>query len=268
MNKNQINNKISEECFKIIFIGSSNAGKSKIISTFTGDNIKSKTVGMNIYIKYYDLEDKRIRVELWDSSGNKNYRTSINSFYKNFDAIVVVFDVTDKNSLFELNFWENELENYSSEKDLRYIVRNKIDLIRDSNISLDSTNMIEEFSPEETKHIDLNYKRKFSLTAMNDILVYKMFDFIIMDIYVKKHNIKLDIDFKSNKKRHGNRKSEDSNVSFNLVESNRIGSGSNLSIEKERSFKNSETNKPIKISSYENKTSNNGTNSSSSNCYY
>lgn len=268
MNKNQINNKINEECFKIIFVGSSNAGKSKIISTFTGDNIKSKTVGMNIYIKYYDLEDKRIRVELWDSSGNKNYRTSINSFYKNFDAIIVVFDVTDKNSIFELNFWENEVEIYSNEKDLRYIVRNKIDLIRESNISLESNNILDEFTLEENKHIDLKYSRKFSITALNDILVYKMFDFIMMDIYKKKHNIKLDIDFISNKKKHGSRKSEDSNISFNLTESNRIGSGSNLNIEKENSFKTSDMNKSIKITSFENKVSNKVSNNSSSNCYY
>lgn len=191
--------KTSIPTYKVVLTGKSGVGKSKIISNFTGNVINSKTVGTNFYVRQMEVNNKPIRLEIWDTSGDNNLRTLVNSFYKNAHAVLVIFDSSDPISLYEVNFWEKEIKTFLSEQCIRYIVKNKIDLITDKN-SLTNENTSTVNNPtgelntkkeimshvtvtdEEEKFFELNYTEKFAISALYDVGVENMFKVIANDL--------------------------------------------------------------------------------------
>lgn len=46
----------------------------------------------------------------WDTAGQDRFRTITSSYYKGANGILVVFDVTDRDSFNNLKYWLSEIE--------------------------------------------------------------------------------------------------------------------------------------------------------------
>ena len=102
--------------FKVVLIGESGVGKTSIINRYISDTfsiIMSETPGASfatktIYIKDYN---KSIKFEIWDTAGNVKYRALAKVFYTNAKGIILVYDITRRNSFEELkNYWIKEIK--------------------------------------------------------------------------------------------------------------------------------------------------------------
>ena len=59
-------------CIKLIVIGDSDVGKTSILVKFTDEQFKSThitTVGIDFKIKTMKIDDKVVKVQVWDTAG-------------------------------------------------------------------------------------------------------------------------------------------------------------------------------------------------------
>ena len=124
--------------YKIVVIGDIGVGKTSILSRFRYGSFESEympTLGIDFFTKNLFFEDKTIRLILWDTAGQERFRSLIPSYLKNADCIIIVFDITNKESFFSLNKWLSDARNNASESTIYVLCGNKSDLKRKRMVS-------------------------------------------------------------------------------------------------------------------------------------
>ena len=117
--------------YKIVVIGDINVGKTSILSRFRYGSFEPAympTLGIDFFSKNLFYEDKTIRLILWDTAGQERFRSLIPSYLKNADCIIIVYDITNKDSFYSLNHWLNSAKQNTVEGTIFIICGNKIDL--------------------------------------------------------------------------------------------------------------------------------------------
>ena len=123
-----------DHLFKLKLIGDSGTGKSCILLRFCDDTFTESyisTIGIDFKIRTFDINDKKIKLQMWDAEGRERFTTTRgdSSSYRGSHAIIVVFDVTDQASFNNVKTWLLECDRYAPEKTLRYIVGTKCELV-------------------------------------------------------------------------------------------------------------------------------------------
>ncbi len=86
------------------------------------------SIGVDFKLKNIEIEGKRIKLQVWDTAGQERFRTITTSYYKGAQAIVVVYDITDKESFEHVKNWMADVDKFAKEGVLRILVGNKCDL--------------------------------------------------------------------------------------------------------------------------------------------
>ncbi|CAI7721008.1 Ras-like protein ORAB-1 [Plasmodium vivax India VII] len=127
-----------DSLFKILLIGDSGVGKSCLLLRFADDTYTDSyisTIGVDFKIKTIEIEDKIIKLQIWDTAGQERFRTITSSYYRGAQGIIIVYDVTDRDSFNNVKNWIIEIEKYASEDVQKVLIGNKIDLKNDRNVS-------------------------------------------------------------------------------------------------------------------------------------
>mmetsp|Transcript_28908 Transcript_28908/g.32117 ORF Transcript_28908/g.32117 Transcript_28908/m.32117 type:complete len:215 (+) Transcript_28908:32-676(+) len=153
---------------KVLLIGDSGVGKSSILLRFT-DNTYSgsfiSTIGVDFKIKTLERSNKVYKLHIWDTAGQERFRTITSCYYRGSQAVIIVFDVCDKESWRNVNRWLHEVDKYTTENVVKIIVGNKTDKEEDRVVT---TEEAKEFSYSR----GLEY---FETSAKNDKNVTDMF---------------------------------------------------------------------------------------------
>ena len=120
-----------EFIFKVLLLGNSNVGKSSLFLRFVDDiwnDTFVPTIGVDFKIKTLEIDGKNIKMQIWDTAGQERFKNIIASYYKGAHGILLLFDVTDKESFKNLSNWLIEIEKNSSKNVLKVLIGNKTDL--------------------------------------------------------------------------------------------------------------------------------------------
>ena len=133
LNDSQITQNDSFISFKIIIIGDSGVGKSCILkravqNTFEGDY--HPTIGFEFLLMHFQINDIKIKLQIWDTCGEEKYKSLVQGFYKNTSLALVVYDINEKKSFYSLESWKKNIKDHASEDIPIFLVGNKIDLER------------------------------------------------------------------------------------------------------------------------------------------
>jgi len=116
---------------KILIIGESGVGKSSLLLRFTDDTFdpeQSATIGVDFKVKTLNVEGNKTKLAIWDTAGQERFRTLTPSYYRGAQGVILVYDVSSKQSFTKLDAWLNELETFSTKHDMiKMLVGNKID---------------------------------------------------------------------------------------------------------------------------------------------
>eukprot|EP00002_Diphylleia_rotans_P008043 TRINITY_DN1773_c0_g1_i1.p1 TRINITY_DN1773_c0_g1~~TRINITY_DN1773_c0_g1_i1.p1 ORF type:complete len:207 (+),score=42.76 TRINITY_DN1773_c0_g1_i1:49-669(+) len=120
--------------FKVLIIGDSGTGKSCLMTRFVDDTYSDhfiSTIGVDFKIKTLSLQEKVIKLQIWDTAGQDRFRAITQSYYHGAHGILVVYDVTNKPSFDHLQYWFGEINQHANPNVVTVLVGNKIDLVKD-----------------------------------------------------------------------------------------------------------------------------------------
>jgi Ras-related protein Rab-1A len=129
-----------DHLLKLLIIGDSCVGKSCLLLRFADDTyseIYSSTIGVDFKIRTLELEGKTVKLHLWDTAGQERFRTITSSYYRGAHGIIVVYDVTDKDSFNNVSHWMQEIEKYAADGVNKLLIGNKCDLSSKKVVSYD-----------------------------------------------------------------------------------------------------------------------------------
>jgi len=122
-----------EPCISIniIELGNTTVGKTAYLIRNTENKFRPSlsTVGIDTRKKRIELENgKKVNVKFYDTSGQERYHSLSANFIKNADGIVLMYDITNRESFDTISRWWNNILEHK-EKDFPVIlVGNKCDL--------------------------------------------------------------------------------------------------------------------------------------------
>ena len=131
MNSTTKGNEDYEFIFKVLLLGNSNVGKSSLFLRFVDDiwnDTFVPTIGVDFKIKTFDIDEKKIKMQIWDTAGQERFKNIIASYYRGAHGILLIYDVTDKDSFKNLSNWLIEIEKNASKNVLKILIGNKTDL--------------------------------------------------------------------------------------------------------------------------------------------
>lgn len=118
--------------FKLVLLGESAVGKSSLVLRFVKDQFddyRESTIGAAFLTQTLPLNDTTtIKFEIWDTAGQERYKSLAPMYYRNANCAIVVYDITQAESLDKAKAWVKELKRQASENIVIALAGNKCDL--------------------------------------------------------------------------------------------------------------------------------------------
>ena len=190
-------NNIEINAIKIALLGDNFVGKTCICDTFSGlefteDNIS--TIGNEKFEKKIKLlNGKEIKLIYWDTAGQERFHAATLRAVRNVQGVILVFDVTSKNSFDNINMWLDDVKENFSNPSL-VLLGNKIDKEKSN------WQVTQEEIDSFTKKENMLY---FGVSAKTNEGINESFNYLADTIYNKLSNNKeFEVEYsKENKKK-------------------------------------------------------------------
>ena len=116
---------------KAILLGETGVGKTNLTNASIDlrfeQNCKSTSNALYVQKKML-IFGKNYQLRLWDTAGQEKYRALTKLFYKDSKVVIFVYDITNKKSFTELNYWINEIKESLGDEPVLAMIGNKSDL--------------------------------------------------------------------------------------------------------------------------------------------
>ena len=175
--------------FKIILLGDTGVGKTSLLGRYMDEqyfNNRPCTIFADYKIKSIKIDDlTSADITIWDTCGQEKYRSLTRQFFKDAQGIILIFDVSDKNSFSNLNKWLEDIKNNIFKEDVSIVLcGNKIDLNR--SISFEEANNF-------ANNNDLIYCETSSKNGINVESAFEKVTIDIIDRINRKHKFEDEI---------------------------------------------------------------------------
>ena len=102
-------NRVKEDYqVKLITLGDKSVGKSCLITRYFDNTFQEEnllTMGVAQKFKRITLEEKVIKLQVFDTAGQERFRTLATNYYRQANCITLVYDVTDPPSFDHVSNW-------------------------------------------------------------------------------------------------------------------------------------------------------------------
>ena len=125
--------------FKLILIGDVCVGKSSIMRRYIENSFTKDyraNIGVEFKVKSLVLDSKTgADLQIWDTAGQERYKTITKQYYKGSNGILLVYDITDRKTFSNLNFWIDDIKMDGPENLVFIIIGNKSDMVDQRKVS-------------------------------------------------------------------------------------------------------------------------------------
>ncbi|CBK19727.2 uncharacterized protein [Blastocystis hominis] len=116
---------------KLLMIGDSGVGKTCLLMQYASKTfIKTfiTTIGIDFKIKTVNVLGKTVKLQIWDTAGQERFRTITTSYVRGSEGILLVYDVTDRNSFESISSWMEQISQHADSSVNKILIGNKCDL--------------------------------------------------------------------------------------------------------------------------------------------
>ena len=155
---------------KLLILGDSNVGKTSLLLTYVDNYFPDShvaTIGIDYKIKEVDINGLKLKLQIWDTSGQERFRSMTHTFLKNANGIAFVYDITNKKSFEGVKNWIKDAENNGNGFE-KILIGNKIDLEGKREVSHDYAE----------KYANKKKIKTFETSAKTNINVNEPFDYL------------------------------------------------------------------------------------------
>ena len=118
---------------QLLVIGDSTVGKTSILARYTNGKFNANylaTIGLDSFTKDEVINNKTVRIKIWDTAGAEKFHSLAKGFFKNAQGIMVVYDVTNIETFENVKYWTQSIKTHLG-NDINtiavIIIGNKID---------------------------------------------------------------------------------------------------------------------------------------------
>lgn len=156
-----------DKLIKLLLLGESGVGKTSLLLRFTEDYFTSEhltSIGIDYKIKMLEMDNKIVKLQIWDTAGEERFRTITKTYYKEAHGILLVYDLSDFNSFKSITNWIKQIEENSDPNVSKVLIGNKSDLEKREVSNEQGRQLADEFNMiffETSAKDDLNVKDTF-----------------------------------------------------------------------------------------------------------
>ena len=156
---------MSTNRYKVVLLGDASVGKSSIVHRYVNNDfyeMQESTIGAAFFTKSHQISDKTsILLEIWDTAGQERYHGLAPMYYRGAHLVLVVFDVTNRNSLIRSQKYIKELkETMCTNKVIIVLIGNKIDIEQEREVA-------NSITVDYAKHNNILYHEVSAKTGEN-----------------------------------------------------------------------------------------------------
>ena len=125
---------------KIVIVGQSSVGKTALINQYMNKifiDAAITTIGTDKFIKIEKINNSEIKLNIWDTAGQERFRSLSPLFLKGSNIVIMVYDITNKESFDELDtFWLEKIKD-NTKNIILGLAANKSDLYESEVVTIE-----------------------------------------------------------------------------------------------------------------------------------
>ena len=143
----------------------SGTGKTNMIyaltdQKFTADSLT--TTSSTFVEKFETINNKKYRLEIWDTAGQEKFRSLTKLFVKDAKVVVFVYDITSMESFQDLDYWIKTIYDILGDDPILGLAGNKSDLYQNEEVK-------DEIGEQKAKEMKAKFKIVSAKTGQADI---------------------------------------------------------------------------------------------------
>ncbi|KAJ6641305.1 Ras-related protein Rab-5C, partial [Pseudolycoriella hygida] len=115
-------------------------GKTSVIERYISklsSTDVAPTIGASFHIVKLVLDDTKVKLQVWDTAGQERFRAMAPMYYRNSNAALLIFDISNYNTFVDVKVWVAELQKNVQEPMVLTLIGNKTDLCDERAVSRD-----------------------------------------------------------------------------------------------------------------------------------
>ena len=102
--------------YTLLVVGDADTGKTSMLGSFAGDGFDPTyipTIGRDFRICTIELDEFRIKLQIWDTAGQPRFRTLTGGFYRECAAFIITYNTTKEETFENVPYWVEEISRYA-----------------------------------------------------------------------------------------------------------------------------------------------------------
>ncbi|XP_063327627.1 ras-related protein Rab-37-like isoform X2 [Pelmatolapia mariae] len=117
---------------KTILVGDSGVGKTSLLVQFDQGKFIAgsftSTVGIGFTNKVVDVDNLKVKLQIWDTAGQERFRSVTHAYYRDAQALLLLYDITSKPSFDNIRAWLTEIHEHAQKDVVIMLLGNKSDM--------------------------------------------------------------------------------------------------------------------------------------------
>ncbi|CAF0963782.1 unnamed protein product [Adineta steineri] len=170
INFNNSGSNMQQSTFKIMLLGDSGVGKTCLLVRFKDDTFLCgsfiATVGIDFRNKTIVINNKQVKLQIYDTAGQERFRSVAHSYYRDANALLLLYDVASIISFNHVRDWLSEIREYAQSDVIIILIANKVDKANERVVT-------REMGEKLAKEYEVSYIETSAKTGLNVEFCFK-----------------------------------------------------------------------------------------------
>lgn len=161
--------------FKVCIFGDAGCGKTTLTKRYMTNQFISDTkmtIGVSLETKTFKLDEKKIKLQVWDFGGEERFRFFLPGYIKGAHGGILMYDITHLASLSHLDDWLSVIKETYQRFPI-VLTGGKMDLDEERQVGFDEGNNFAS-SRELSAFFETSSKTGYNVTALFETLTILM----------------------------------------------------------------------------------------------